>query len=73
MQLSLITHPFQLITLLRFLVRARSAALVTELLELKTVRRLLLVLGRHVVAILALGALQRDVISRHNSLSFKRA
>jgi hypothetical protein len=50
-----------------------DAALVTELLELKTVRRLLLVLGRHVVAILALGALQRDVISRHNSLYFKRA
>src|SRR5437763_11398510 len=42
-------------------------ALVTKLLELKTVGRLLLVLGRHVIAILALGALQRNVISRHKS------
>jgi hypothetical protein len=47
--------------------RAMRPALVAKLLELKTVGRLLLILGRHIIAILALGALQRDVISRHKS------
>ena len=37
----------------------------TELLELQTVRSLLLILGRHVIALFALGALQYNVVSRH--------
>jgi hypothetical protein len=53
--------------LLRFLVRAMRPAFVAKLLEFKTVGRLLLILRRDVIAILALGALQCDVISWHKS------
>jgi hypothetical protein len=42
-------------------------AATTELLELQTFRRSLLVLGSDVVATLALGALQYDIVTRHNS------
>ena len=44
-----------------------AAAATAELFELKPVRRALLVLGRHVVALFALRALQNNVISRHNT------
>ena len=40
-------------------------AATTELLELETFRCGLLVLGSHVVATLALGALQYDIVPRH--------
>ena len=43
------------------------AAATAELLELKPVRRVLFILGRHVIALFALGALQNNVISRHTS------
>ena len=56
-----------LVTLFRFLMRAMHPALVAKLLEFKTVGRLLLILRRDVIAVLALGALQCNVISRHNS------
>src|SRR6266852_1537238 len=42
---------------------ARSA----KLFELETIRRLLLVLGRDVIPVFALGALQRDIVSCHSS------
>jgi hypothetical protein len=47
-----------LAALLRFLVRLVLAAAATELLELQTARGRLLVLGRRVIPLLALGALQ---------------
>ena len=43
------------------------AASPAELFELEPVRLVLFVLGRHVVALFALGALQNNVISRHNT------
>ncbi len=49
-----------------FSVQRVAAATTAELLELKPTRRVLLVLRRHVIALFALGALQRNVISRHN-------
>jgi hypothetical protein len=42
-----------------------AAATATELFELQPVRRALFVLGRHVIALFALRALQNNVISRH--------
>src|SRR5919206_3444726 len=51
--------------LLRLFVRAVYAAAAAELPELKSLRRRLLVLGRHVVAALALCALQHNVVTRH--------
>ena len=51
--------------------RLVRSALVAELLELKPIRRLLLVLGRNVVTALALGALKNDVISRHKPSTAK--
>ena len=45
-----------------------APALSTKLLELEAIRRLLLVLGRDVIPVLALGTLQRDVVSWHKSL-----
>jgi hypothetical protein len=45
------------------------AAKAAELTELKAFRRRLLILRRHVIAMLAIRALKRDIISRH-SLSF---
>jgi hypothetical protein len=48
-----------------FLVQRMTAAAATELFELKPVRRVLFVLGRHVIALFAFSALQNNVISRH--------
>ena len=42
------------------------SALVAEFFELKTIRLLLFVLGRKIVAILALRTLKNNVISWHN-------
>jgi hypothetical protein len=44
-----------------------AAAAAAELLELQPIRRVLFVLGRHVVALLALGTLQNNIISRHKT------
>jgi hypothetical protein len=44
-----------------------AAAAAAELFELEPVRLVLFVLGRHVIALFALGALQNYVISRHKS------
>ena len=49
--------PFVPPSLLRLFVSAVQAAAAAELPELKSLRRRLLVLGRHIIAILALGAL----------------
>jgi hypothetical protein len=57
--------------LLGLFVRPVYAAATAELAEFETLGRRLLVLGRHVVAALALGALQNDIIARHNSPSMK--
>jgi hypothetical protein len=46
-------------------VQGVATATTAELLELEPVRRVLFILGRHVVALFALRALQNDVISRH--------
>ena len=48
-------------------VQRMAAAATAELFELKPVRRALFVLGRHVVALFALRALQNYVISRHKN------
>ena len=53
--------------LLVFSVQAVAAAATAEFVELKPVRRVLLVLRRDVVTLFALGALQNYVISRHTS------
>ena len=45
-----------------------TPALSTELFELEAIRSLLFVLSRGVIPVLALGALQRNVVSRHKSL-----
>jgi len=44
-----------------------TPALSAKLFELEAIRRLFLVLRRNIVPVLALGALQRDVVSWHNS------
>ena len=44
-----------------------AAAATAELFEFEAVRRRFLVLGRHVIALFALRALQNDVISRHTT------
>ena len=54
--------------LLVFLVQLMLAAATTELLELQPVRRVLLVLRRHIIALFTFRALQNNVISRHISL-----
>jgi len=46
-----------------------APALSAELLELEAIRRLLLVLCRDVIPVLALGALKRNVVSWHNPSS----
>ena len=51
---------------------AVTAAATAKLFELKPVRRVLFVLGRHVVTLFALGALQNNVISRHISSRSER-
>ncbi len=55
------------INLFVFLVQCVAAAAATIFLELEPVRRALLILCRHVVALFALRALQNNVISRHTS------
>ena len=55
--------------LLTLPVQRMTAAATAELLELQPIRRVLLVLGRYVVALLAFGALQNNVISRHRTSS----
>jgi hypothetical protein len=59
--------------LLVLFVQLMLAASPAELFELEPVRLVLLVLGRHVVALFALGALQNNVISRHKSSSFQHS
>ena len=54
---------------LRLFVRSMAPALSAELLELEAIRRLLLVLCRDVIPVLALGALKRNVVSWHNPSS----
>jgi hypothetical protein len=44
-----------------------ATAATAKLFQLKPIRRVLLVLGRDVVTLFALSALQNDVISRHKS------
>ena len=53
-------------------VQRMAAATATKLLELQPIRRVLLVLRRHVVPLFALSTLQNNVISRHTTrpLSF---
>src|SRR5437868_8628933 len=60
-------HPSSLIPppLLRFFVSRVAAAAAAELPELQALRRRLLILRRHVVAALALGALQHNVVAWH--------
>src|SRR5881394_658087 len=61
---SLILYPS---SLLRFLVIRVFTAASAELLELQTIRSSLLVLRRHVIAALAITALQYNVIAWHKS------
>ena len=65
LRLSVLRSAFRLHRLLRFLVCAVQAAAAAELPELQAFRRRLLVLGRDVVAALALGALQHNVVARN--------
>ena len=44
-----------------------AAAATAKLIKLKPVRRVLFVFRRHVIAFLALGALQNYIISRHKT------
>ena len=53
--------------LLRLFMRSMTPALSAKLFELEAIRRLLLVLGRDVIPVLELGALQGDIVSCHNS------
>ena len=55
--------------LLSFLMRCVLAATAAELTELQTISRSLLVLGRYVIATLAISALQHNIVTRHNSPS----
>src|SRR2546421_3806404 len=57
------------VTLFRLFVSRVAAAAAAELPELQALRRRLLVLRRHVVAALALGALQHNVVAWHKSPS----
>src|SRR5947209_2828759 len=51
---------------LGLLVSPVATAAAAKLPELQALRRRLLILRRHVVAALALGALQHNVVARHN-------
>ena len=55
-----------MLQLLRLFMISVFAATATELTELKPVRRGLLILGRYVVAALAIGTLKHNVIAWHN-------
>jgi hypothetical protein len=59
---------FDIHNLFVFFMQLMFTAPATELFELKPVRRVLFVLGRYVIALFALGALQNNVISRHKIL-----
>ena len=47
--------------------RSVTSALSAKLFELEAIRRLLFVLSRDVIPVLALGALQGDIVSCHSS------
>jgi len=47
-----------------------AAATTAKLFEFQSIRRILFVFGRHIIAFFAFGALQNYVISRHNFLPF---
>ena len=57
---------------LGFLVTSVFAATATELLKLQPVRRGFLIFCRCVVAALAVSALERNVVARHNFLTYFR-
>ena len=59
--------PFSTFSLFVFPVQLMLAAATAKLLELETIGCRLLVLHIAVIAILTLGALQRNIISRHKS------
>ena len=61
-------HYASCILLLVLSMHPMAAAATTELFHLKPVRRVLFVLGRYVITLFALGALQNNVISWHKSL-----
>jgi hypothetical protein len=56
--------------LLGFLVASVFATTATKLLKLKPVWRGLFVLGRYVVAALAVSTLENNIVTRHNSSPF---
>lgn len=63
-----ISHHFALITDLFVLsVQPVATAAAAKFIKFKPVRRVLFILCRHVVSLFALGALQNNIISRHNS------
>jgi hypothetical protein len=64
---TLSTISSRLSTLLVFLMKCVAAAAATVLFELEPVRRVLFVLGRHIIPLFALRALQNNVISGHNT------
>ena len=57
---------FILPRLLSFLVVSVATAETAELAELQTFRRRLLILGRNIVTMLTVRALQHNIIARHN-------
>ena len=56
--------------LLSFLVTSVLATTATELLKFKSIGRGLLILGRYIVTILAVGALKYNIIARHKPSLF---
>jgi hypothetical protein len=64
---TVIQNPKSKIGLLVLFMQPMAAAATAKLFKLKPVRRVLFVLGRHVITLFALGALQNNVISRHKS------
>ena len=54
-----------------FLVRRMTTAATAEFFKLKPVRRVLFILGRYVVTLFALGALQNYIVSRHFLIPLK--
>ena len=63
--------PHSAIKLLRFFMRLVASTVIAELLELKPIRRLLLVLSRNVITMLTFSTLKSDVISWHNPSTAK--
>ena len=63
--------PFSTFPLLILFMQLVLAAAATELFELKPVRRVLFILGRDVVTLFALGALQNYIVSRHFLIPLK--